>query len=458
MAIINSVIAGGGTTPTGTKTITTNGTHDVTDYASADVQVPTTAPTYYIERSVRNGYLTGYNVTNVIDMTNVTGIAPYGLAWAYSRQNPSGSDTDLIGGATDPYPFSNIDIIWPLQNVGSMGLYRTFYGRGGINSAQLGDLSYNLSNCTETFSRSDVKSCSLYSSVMSGMIATFATCESLTSANVSCSILGNSCVRTFNWCPNLATLTVNTPKIGYSASNNPTAIEFVTHSKLTSLDMSATTLIQGYGYIYDGGLSGQYGSATRFCAYNTLLTNVNIKNLTEIKTATSSAGLCVEMFRECTALESQKFESLNIIGGYGLNYGFRGCTALKSVWFYGLTTIGGGALNNMLSGCSNVTAHFPMAIQSTYSSDTRFTGGFSGTNTTVLFDLVTSLTGADTNTYTRSEKDSTTTATAWTYNDTLYYTSGVSDNTNGVNEPAVGDTIYSDAACTTAVTTISAIA
>ena len=79
-------------------------------------------------------------------------------------------------------------------------------------------------------------------------------------------------------------------------------------------------------------------------------------------------------------------------------------------------------------------------------------------NTTVLFDLVTSLTGADGNTYTRQEKDSTSTATAWVYNDTLYYTSGVSDNANGVNEPSVSDAIYSDAACQNSITTITAIA
>ena len=40
-----------GQTPTGTKNITTNGTHDVAGYAYADVQVPTTAPTYYIEKT-----------------------------------------------------------------------------------------------------------------------------------------------------------------------------------------------------------------------------------------------------------------------------------------------------------------------------------------------------------------------------------------------------------------------
>jgi hypothetical protein len=92
-----------------------------------------------------------------------------------------------------------------------------------------------------------------------------------------------------------------------------------------------------------------------------------------------------------------------------------------------------------------------MAIQSKIGSWSDVTNGFGGTNTTVLFDIVTTLTGVDTNSYTRSQKNSTATATAWDNGGTLYYTSGTA-------EPVVNDTIYSDSACTTAVTTISAIA
>ena len=85
---------------------------------------------------------------------------------------------------------------------------------------------------------------------------------------------------------------------------------------------------------------------------------------------------------------------------------------------------------------------------------------FNALNTTVLFDLPATytLTGADSVTYTRNPKYDTATALAWkvgaygTTNFTpAYYTSGTTD-------PVVSDTIYSDAACTTAVTTISAIA
>lgn len=164
-----------------------------------------------------------------------------------------------------------------------------------------------------------------------------------------------------------------------------------------------------------------------------------------------------------TALTTMEFPSLeSCASSMCLSGTFTSCSSLSSLWFYALKTTSFGSITNqfnqMLQGCTGVTVHFPMAIQATIGSWRDVTNGFGGTNTTVLFDLVTSLTGADGNTYTRSEKDSTSTATAWLYNDTLYYTSGVSNHTAGVNEAQVGDTIYSDSACTTAVTTISSIA
>lgn len=79
--IINQI--GGGTTPTGTKQITTNGTHNVADYEYADVQVPTTAPAYYVEKTVdANGNLKASS--NFINLTGVTDLWGYALTAAYA--------------------------------------------------------------------------------------------------------------------------------------------------------------------------------------------------------------------------------------------------------------------------------------------------------------------------------------------------------------------------------------
>ena len=133
---------------------------------------------------------------------------------------------------------------------------------------------------------------------------------------------------------------------------------------------------------------------------------------------------------------------------------FYNCTSLENVYFYALDTTsfgsGQGTFYNMLVGVTGCTVHFPKRIQSTISSWSDVINGFGGTNTVVLYDIVTTIVGANGNSYLRQEKDSTSTATAWNYNDVLYYTSGTS-------EPTVGTTIYSDSACTTSVTTASSI-
>lgn len=214
-------------------------------------------------------------------------------------------------------------------------------------------------------------------------------------------------------------------------------------STLTSVDISSLRSVSAT-QAFNGAFRG------------TSITEIHFKSLESV-TATSAFEVCCD---GCTSLVTASFESLYDIRNYVFSRMFQS-SKIKSIWFYALTPASGtysSAFSYMLNSVTGCTVHFPIATQSTIGSWTDVTNGFNGTNTTVLFDLVTSLTGADTNTYTRSEKDSTATATAWKYNDVLYYTSGVSNHTAGVNEPTVGDTIYSDSACTTAVTTIGSIA
>lgn len=219
---------------------------------------------------------------------------------------------------------------------------------------------------------------------------------------------------------------------------------------ITSVDLSSLETITGT-YALDNAFSGCSG-----------ITNIDISLLT-----TANASSCMQStFSGCSSITSLIFYSLTEIKAQSVfNKAFQRCYNLTYLAFPSLTPNSFGAtytnqLNLLLSNVTGCTVHFPSNIQSTIGSWTSVTSGFGGTSTTVLFDLpaTNTLTGADTETYTRNPKYDTATALAWkvgaygTTNFTpAYYTSGTTD-------PSVADTIYSDDACTTSVTTITAIA
>ena len=207
------------------------------------------------------------------------------------------------------------------------------------------------------------------------------------------------------------------------------------NSSITSLpDFSDLEEIAGYGlyYCFNNCLSntsnilnmpklkkiGDYGCNTAFKK-----TNISVVNMPALK---EIGQYGFSYIFQNTFITKLKFQSLTTVGNYSMRFAFNQCTYLEEVWFYALSNpANNNAWQSMLTSDSNVTVHFPKNMQSTMGSWSNVTGGFGGTNTTVSFDIVTSLTGADSNTYARTEKDSTGTATAWTYNSTLYYTSGI---------------------------------
>lgn len=94
--VLTASLAGGGTTPTGTIQITSNGITDVTNYASADVQVPTTAPARYVAYEVDVlGRLYPSTTTPVMDFTGVTLIPEYCLTSAYAGSSGVPQNLDL---------------------------------------------------------------------------------------------------------------------------------------------------------------------------------------------------------------------------------------------------------------------------------------------------------------------------------------------------------------------------
>ena len=147
-------------------------------------------------------------------------------------------------------------------------------------------------------------------------------------------------------------------------------------SSLTSVDLSSLTTVSGNSAFY---------YAFQDCSN---LTSVDLSSLTTV----SGSSAFSSAFSYCNGLTSVSFPALTTItGGSAFSSAFQYCSNLTSVSFPALTTSSFGSrtnqFNNMLQGCTGVTVHFPSAIQSTIGSWSSVTGGFGGTNTTVLFDL-----------------------------------------------------------------------
>ena len=247
--IINTVIAGGGTTPTGTIQITSNGITDVTNYANADVQVPTTAPAHYIEKTVdANGKLVGS--ANIINLNGVTDIGDYALYGAYYY-------SAAISGVVDMSDLTTIS--------GEYACDSMFYFCG-LTSFDLSALI--------TISGS------------SACNSMFNNCTGLTSANLPAltTISGdNACNTMFYSCTGLISVDLSaltTISGGYACDS------MFYFCGLTSFDLSALTTI-----------SGNYACQYMF-DYCSGLTSANLPALTEI----SGEYACQYMFEGCTSL------------------------------------------------------------------------------------------------------------------------------------------------------------
>ena len=302
-----------GTTPTGTKSITANGVYDVTDFASADVQVPTTAPAHYVEKTVdANGKLIN-GATNAINLNGVTDIGDKMLYFAY------------YGGAV----VGNVDFSSLINISGQYACYEAFYLCQGITSVNLSSLT-----------------------TVSGF---------------------DSCNQMFLWCTGITSIDLSS--LTTVSGSNGCRSMFGSCASLTSVDLSSLTTISG-----SSGCQQMFSGCTS-------LTSVDLSSLTTI----SGSSGCSMMFSG-TGLTSVELSSLTTLSGSaGCQQMFLGCTQLTTLSFPALTSTSFGSYTNqfnyMLSGVTGCTVHFPSNLQSVIGSWSDVTAGFSGINTTVLFDL-----------------------------------------------------------------------
>lgn len=218
-------------------------------------------------------------------------------------------------------------------------------------------------------------------------------------------------------------------------------------SSITSLDLSNVESITGTDVL------------SQTCYQCSQLTTVNVSSVRTI----SGSSPTYLTFGYCANLSEVNWASLTAIGTVCFSNTFAGCNGIV-IKFPNISSVNNNGIRYLFRSTSggttqNVVVHFPSNMEATVKALSSYsdTAPFGATSGTVLFDLpaTVTLTGADSINYLRNPKYDTATALGWcdsTDNDwNPVYTSGTTD-------PQVNDTIYSDDACTTPVTTISSIA
>ncbi len=245
------------------------------------------------------------------------------------------------------------------------------------------------------------------------------------------------------------------------------------NTKLTGFDFSNLVEAQGGGYSfhYAFGDNPTLVGAFSFpkleiaCAFNSAFSNdtgITFFGFPKLKTigkSGNSSGM-QSMFGGCRNLIGTNLNAVErILGDYQQMRETFTKTAIQVFRFPMLTSVTGGFGTSGVFPTVTTELHFRTDAQATIETAAGYSNKWGATNATVYFDLVGTLTGADGNTYTRDEYNSVysdqhgqfQTAVAWKHNNTTYYTVAGT-------EPTVGTIIYSDAACQTSVTTVTAIA
>ena len=146
------------------------------------------------------------------------------------------------------------------------------------------------------------------------------------------------------------------------------------NSSLISADLSSVEVISGSRALKEA------------FAYSRSLTSINVSSIEVI----SGSQALEEFCSGCRALTTVNFSSAHTLGPYCLRYSFR-YSSVTSLYFYSLTSNSFGTYTNqfdvMLQGVTGCTVHFPSNLSTVINTWSSVTAGFSGTNTTVLFDL-----------------------------------------------------------------------
>ena len=331
-----------GITPTGTLSISQNGTYDVTNYATASVTVSggggyTEIPRYEVTNGVasrRTLSLTGH------EFDGITNVNHYTFYYAFNECDISGSvvfnDLTTISGV---YVFDH-----------------------AFNDTKITSISFpELLTITGSFGAE------AFASLSQAYVTSISFPKLKNAKGMSQFISGNAGgLRSLDF-SSLESIDVN-------GMANFTNMPYNVQQKLYLTSISFPELLTIGNY----GLQNAFGYANN-------CTSISFPKLTTVNTY----GL-QNTFRLLTSLTSVSFPMLTTLGSYAFNQTFMQVSNLV-LSFPALTSNSFGSytdqFNNMFYSGSNNTVHFPSNLQSVIGSWSDVTGGFGGTNTTVLFDL-----------------------------------------------------------------------
>lgn len=316
-----AIVKNSGITPEGTINITESGTYDVTNYASADVDIEG-APEYYIEKTISNGKLS--NTTKLIKLEGFTDVNGYALCGEYFGLQFS------TGTAIE---FTNLSTL-----SGQYAMKSMFQ-----ESTRLSSVSFPALTTIEQ-------------SAVYGMNAMFGSCASITSVNfpvLSVVAAPYSMQSMFGGGSGIAT--VSFPALTTISGSNAMSGMFSFASFLTTVSFPVLTTISG-----SNALENMFS--------NTAITSLEFPELTTISAGSTMNSMC----SNCTSLTTVKMNKLSTITSaiastYSQTFG--GCTKLENVEFGGLTSATFASAKNQFGGLFNsstgsasatgCTVHFP---------------------------------------------------------------------------------------------------